>query len=154
MKSSTKKVLVLWFIIGMMYFTLEGCFHLFNKGGYANILMLPVGGLCGVLVGGINQYKKFYNLKIVYQSIIGCLIVTTVEFISGYILNIRLGLNIWDYSNLPLNYKGQICLLFSIIWFILMPLLIWLEDYLRWIFWHEGTPYSISQIYKEFITFK
>ena len=44
------KVLILWAIIGSMYFILEGIWHI-PSGGYANIIMLPIGGLCGIFAG-------------------------------------------------------------------------------------------------------
>ena len=147
------KVLFLWFIIGMIYFTVEGLWRI-PKGGYANIIMLPIGGLCGILIGGINQIPKFYNLKIYKQSLIGTIIVLTVEYILGFILNVIFKLNIWDYSNLKFNLNGQICLTYAVLWFILMPAAIWIEDYLRFIFWKEGCKYGLISIYKEFITFK
>ena len=43
-------------------------------------------------------------------------IVTGAELVTGMILNVWLGLGIWDYSGMPFNYKGQICLPFSILW--------------------------------------
>ena len=145
------KILAIWFILGTFYFTLEGIWRI-PKGGYANIVMLPIGGLCGICVGSINQIPKFYNMKVIYQSIIGALIVTFIEFISGLVLNCYLGLGIWDYSNLPFNILGQICLLFSLIWLSIMPLCIWLEDKIRYVLWNEGSNYSLKSIYVEFIT--
>ena len=57
--------------------------------------------------------------------------ITLYEFIAGTILNIVLGLNVWDYSNLPLNILGQICLPFSIIWYFLSIIGICLDDFLE-----------------------
>ncbi len=147
------KILSLWFVIGMIYFTAEGLWRI-PKGGYANIVMLPIGGLCGILVGGINQIPIFYNLKVWKQSLIGTVIVLTVEYISGFILNIIFKLNIWDYSNLKFNLNGQICLTYAVLWFVLMPTAIWIEDYLRFVFWKEGYKYGLINIYKEFVTFR
>lgn len=147
------KLLILWFILGMCYFTLEGLWRI-PKGGYANIIMLFIGGLCGLLIGSINQIPKFYNLAIWKQSFIGTIIALIVEYISGYILNIRLGLHIWDYSNLYFNINGQICLLYTVLWFLLIPTAIWLEDWLRYKLWDEGDYYSLVSIYKELITGK
>ena len=145
------KILAIWFILGTFYFTLEGIWRI-PKGGYANIVMLPIGGLCGICVGSINQIPKFYNMKVIYQSIIGAVITTIIEFISGLFLNCYLQLGIWDYSNLPFNILGQVCLPFSLIWFVIMPLCIWLEDKIRYVFWNEGSNYSLKSIYVEFIT--
>lgn len=151
--SKLLKVLLIWFILGMMYFTLEGIWRI-PKGGYANIVMLPIGGLCGLCVGSINQIPKFYNMKVVYQSIVGALIVTTIEFLSGLYLNVYLGLGIWDYSNLPFNILGQVCIPFSLIWLLIMPLCIWLEDRIRYVIWNEGSNYTLVSIYKEFFSWK
>lgn len=154
MKNSFKllKILIIWFILGMLYFTLEGIWRI-PKGGYANIIMLPIGGFCGLLVGSINQLPRFYDMKVIYQSLIGAGLVTLVEFLSGCFLNLYLNLGIWDYSNLPFNLLGQVCLLFSFIWLLIMPLCIWIEDKIRFVLFHEGYPYSLKSIYIEFITF-
>jgi uncharacterized membrane protein len=148
-----KKIIVIWIILGMIYMTLEGIYRI-REGGFVNIVMLPIGGLCGLIVGSINQIKKFYNMKIIYQSLIGACCTLFIEYISGYIFNIKLNLDIWDYSELPLNIHGQVCLLFGVIWFIIQPFAIWLEDYVRYILWREGVYYSLTQIYKDFFTVK
>ncbi len=147
------KILTIWFVLGMCYFTLEGIYRI-PKGGYANIVMLFIGGLCGLLVGSINQIPKFYKMTVWKQSIIGTVLTMIIEYISGYILNIRLGLDIWNYSDMKFNLDGQICLEFGIIWFLIMPTAIWLEDWIRWKFWKEGKQYRLGEIYLEFLTGK
>lgn len=147
------KALILWFCIGAIYFVMEGIWRI-PKGGYANIVMLPIGGLCGLVVGYINQIPKFYKLKVLYQSLIGAALTLCVEFMSGLVLNVWLGLEIWDYSHLPFNVMGQICLVYGILWVVLMPFAIWFEDTLRWGFWRERKPYSLIDIYRDFLTFK
>ena len=75
--------------------------------------------------------------------LIGACIVTFMEFISGYIINIKLGWQVWDYSNLPFNIMGQICLPFSIIWFFISLVAIVVDDYLRyWLFKEERPHYK------------
>lgn len=153
MRKRLWKILVIWVLLGMVYFTIEGIWRI-PKGGYANIVMLPIGGLCGLMVGGINQIPKFYKMKVIYQSLIGAALVTIIEFLSGLVLNIHLGLRIWDYSGMPLNIMGQVCLPFSILWFLIMPLCIWLEDRIRFRLWLEGKFYTLKSIYIEFFTCK
>ena len=64
-----------------------------------------------------------------------------VSFISiGLILNIWLHLGIWDYSHMPLNVLGQICLPFTLIWCILSLVAIILDDYIRFWFFNEEKP--------------
>ena len=147
------KILSIWFIFGMCYFTLEGIYRI-PKGGFANLIMLFIGGLCGVLIGSINQFPKFNNMAVWKQAAIGTVLTLIVEYASGYVLNIKLGLNIWNYSDMYFNIKGQICLEFALIWFLLMPIAIWLEDYIRFKFWEEGYEYSLKDIYIKFIRLK
>ena len=144
------KVLTIWFVLGMIYFVIEGLWRI-PKGGYANIVMLPIGGFCGLIVGSINQMPMFYKMVVWKQAVIGTVLTLIIEYITGYILNIKLGLEIWDYSNMALNLNGQICLEFGIIWFLIMPTAIWLEDWIRWKFWKEGELYSLKTIYFNFI---
>ncbi len=120
--------------------------------------MLPVYGLCFVAVGAINQIPAFYKLSMRLQALIGAVIVLIIELISGCILNIGFGLGIWDYSQMPLNVAGQICLLYGILWFLLMPLAIWLEDRLNMIRYkvvggeRPQWDYTLRAAYKELLT--
>jgi uncharacterized membrane protein len=143
-----KKLAILGFLMGMVYFTAEGFWR-----GWTNISMLFVGGLCCVLVGLLDEFPQ-NKLKIWQQCILGTLIILTIEFISGVILNIWLKLHIWDYSNTWGNIKGQICLPFAILWFILTPFAIWLDDFLRWKLFGEEKPSDIKHIYMQLIKLK
>ena len=147
------KILTIWFIIGMCYFVIEGIWRI-PKGGYANIVMLPIGGFCGLLIGSINQIPRFYNMSVFKQSIVGTVIVLIIEYISGYILNIKMGLDIWDYSNMYFNVNGQICIEFGLLWFLLIPAAVWLEDWIRFKFWGEGEEYGLKDVYGEFLGLK
>lgn len=153
MRIKAARILALWFLLGEQYFILEALYRAaFKHGESAHLAMLAVGGLCCVAVGCINQIPRFYNSPVWIQAAIGTAATLFIEFLSGYILNIRLGLGIWDYSSLPGNVAGQICAPFALIWFFLMPLAIWLEDFARFKLWGEGEPYTPGSIYKEFVT--
>lgn len=149
------KILIIWFILGMFYYVIEGLWRIPTNHGYASVWILPVGGLCGLAVGSINQIPKFYNLKIILQSLIGAIITLIIEFISGCIFNLWLGWNLWNYNDMWGNILGQITPLFGLFWLLLMPLAIWLEDKIRYVLFKETKwNYSIVNIYKDFITFK
>ncbi len=53
------------------------------------------------------------------RALTAALFFTTVELIAGCWLNLNLGLNLWDYSSLPLHFMGQICLSSTLVWFLL-----------------------------------
>ena len=118
------KNLVIFLIFGVSYVTLEILYR-----GHSDVSMFFVGGLCGLLIGLINEVTP--KMPILLQMLLGSVIVTCIEFVTGYILNIKLGLHIWDYSNLRFNILGQVSLLFSILWFLLSYVVIWLDDKIR-----------------------
>ena len=135
----------------MLYYTVEGIWRIGN-GGWANIVMLPIGGLCGVLVGSLHKIPRFYSMRVITQAFLGTCIVLTIELLTGIVLNRWLGLQIWDYTGQPGNIMGQICLPYGVLWFAIMPFTIWLEDRLRGSLGREGTPYSLGDIYKKLWT--
>lgn len=74
---------------------------------------------------GAIVLTSFYFISTNFQiplwgkCIIGMLIITGIELIFGIVFNILLKENVWDYSNVPFNFLGQICIPFSLIWFVL-----------------------------------
>lgn len=130
--------LILFGAGGIVYVGIETLWR-----GYSHWTMFIVGGLCFVLLGSINEYYS-YDMSLVRQMLIGACIVTMVEFLSGCIVNIWLGWNIWDYSDMPFNILGQICLPYTVLWFLLSGPAIILDDYLRyWWFGEEKPRYII-----------
>lgn len=128
------KTLILFLIGGMAYVCIELLFR-----GRSHWSMAVVGGLCFVMIGGLNNWFP-WEWSIVKQMVASAAIVTSVEFISGILLNLVLHWNIWDYSNMPFNVLGQICLPFTGIWFLLSFLAILLDDLLRWFLFQEKFP--------------
>lgn len=129
------KRIFLFIFMGTLYCLIELIWR-----GYTHISMFFVAGCCGLLIGEINEYLP-WNMGIIWQMLIGACIVTIAEFISGVILNIWLNLNVWDYSNMPYNLYGQICLPFALLWIILSGIGIVLDDYLRYWFFNEEKPH-------------
>ena len=85
--------------------------------GHSHPSMALVGGICFLLLYLMG--RTFPNMPLLIYCILGAMIISATELAAGEILNVRLGLNIWDYSELPLNFRGQICLLFSFFWSLL-----------------------------------
>lgn len=132
---TTIKYLVLFTIFGLIYYGIE-----IWARGYSHIAMIAVGGVCGVIVGLINEDFD-YDMPLLWQMFLGAFCITVVEFISGLILNVRLGLGIWDYSGKLLNLLGQICLENSVYWYFLSGVAIVLDDCIRWRFFEEDKPH-------------
>lgn len=115
------------------------CIELISRGR-THWTMFLVGGLCFIFCGIINEYFD-WDMLIWKQMLICTFGITIIEFISGCVINLKLGLNVWDYSNQPFNIKGQVCLLFSVFWFILSLVAIVIDDYLRYILFNEDKPH-------------
>ena len=133
------KFLALFLIGGAAYFGIECLWR-----GWSHWTMFILGGLCFVIIGGLNE---FYGWEMPFwkQCLIGAAVITALEFAVGMIVNKWLGWAIWDYSNLPLNICGQICLPFSLIWIALSGVAIVVDDYLRyWLFGEEKPHYNFK----------
>ena len=101
--------------------------------------MFILGGVCFILCGLVNEFFS-WDIPLIKQQVICSLIITLLEFVFGVILNIYLKQNIWDYSSIPFNVMGQICLPFTVVWFFLSIPAIMLDDYLRFLIWKEEKP--------------
>jgi uncharacterized membrane protein len=125
------KYLILFIVDGSVYVFMEMLFR-----GYSHISMFILGGICGIIIGGLNNWYS-WDMSIIKQMFISGIIITILEYITGYIVNIKLKLNVWDYSNMPFNIDGQICLPFSIGWVCISLIGIVLDDWLRYILFDE-----------------
>lgn len=98
--------------------------------GFTHWSMAPVGGLCTLLIYCIGHTRYSLCKKMLLCGV-G---ITVIEGIGGVIFNIVLGMHVWDYSMLPFNFYGQVCLLFTGIWIMLsypaMKLLLFLDRYI------------------------
>ena len=59
--------------------------------------MFLVGGICFILVGIINEITP--KMSLVRQMTLSAIIITVIEIIAWCILDIWLGMNIWDYTD-------------------------------------------------------
>lgn len=138
---------ILVVIGGITYLLLELLWR-----GHTHWTMFLVGGMCFFLIGAINEVIS-WNVSFLKQCLIGAVIVTIVEFIAGCIINLWLGLNVWDYSNIPGNILGQICPQYTLLWSIVAAGAIILDDYLRyWLFDEEYPCYFIFKKRKDINT--
>lgn len=134
------KSIFLFVFGGGIYCIIEMLFR-----GHTHFTMIFVGGVCFLMCGMLNEVIP-WEMPLPEQMIICAVNITAVEFIAGMILNVWLNLNVWDYSNMPLNIMGQICLPFSVAWFFLSAVGIIMDDYLRyWIFGEEKPHYTFRR---------
>lgn len=72
--------------------------------------MFAAGGLSFLLLGKIRETKLPGPVK----PVAGAGMITAVELATGLLVN--RDYHVWDYRDLPGNYRGQICLPFSLLW--------------------------------------
>lgn len=97
---------------GVLYYGLEILWR-----GYSHWTMALGGAVCFFLIYRINEHLRFLSLPL--RALLGAASITATEFLIGCICNLWLGWKIWDYSGLPYHILGQICLPFSLLWFLL-----------------------------------
>ena len=100
---------------GLAYCGIEVAFR-----GYTHRSMLAAGGLCFVLLCLLARSQ----IGLLPGAAIGGLAITAVEFATGVIVNLWLGLDVWDYSHRAFNLLGQVCLSYTLTWCLLSGLVI------------------------------
>ena len=102
--------------------------------------MFALGGICFVFLGLINEILS-WQMPLWMQVVIGAVGITTLEFLTGCIVNLWLGWGVWDYSNLPGNILGQICPQYMILWLPVSLAGIVLDDWIRYRAFGEERPH-------------
>lgn len=80
--------------------------------GFGAILLFAISNF------GIANLQLSETIKTIIILVIIGIALTLIELIAGLIFINGMHLKLWDYSNRWGNYKGIICPLFSLIWFI------------------------------------
>lgn len=122
-------------VMGAIYYWIEILWD-----GSSHWSMFVLGGVCGILIGLINEYKFTWDVPLWKQVLIGEVIVLPLEFVVGCIVNLWFKLDVWDYSGLPLNILGQTSLLFAFLFIPIILSAIFLDDYLRYWLFDGGKP--------------
>lgn len=132
MKKELFKNIILFFFFGGIYCGIEILWR-----GYTNWTMTIVGGIAGVLIGLLNE-RYMNKMSILSQCLIGMILITILEGCVGYIINIKFGWNVWDYSLMPGQFfYGQCCIPYSILWFLLSGVAIFADDWIRYLLFDD-----------------
>ena len=109
---------------GVVYYGIEVLYR-----GWSHFSMAICGALCFWIIYRFNE--KHPHLLLPVRALFGAAVITASELICGCIVNLWLGLGVWDYTQLPFNLWGQICLPFCILWFLLCIPVSWLSYFVR-----------------------
>ena len=110
---------VIYSIIG---FIIETLFGLVTKGVLESRKSFLYGPLCGIyglgaiiMIIALRRFNKNNYTLFVGGFIVGSIIEYSISLIGEELFQIKW----WDYSNMPFNINGRICVSFSIFWGIL-----------------------------------
>lgn len=136
MNTNTIKTLILFFTGFCLYITIEVLFR-----GYSYPAMGICAGISILLLDQINN-KISWDVDILWQGIIGSIIVTLFELIIGEYTKLSGLPAMWDYTNIPFNFDGVICLPFSLVWIVLSIIGIFIADAINYYIFDElPVPY-------------
>lgn len=110
--SAVGKYIALFLGGGIIYSLIEIIFR-----GYTHWSMTLTGGACLLIM--YIHYTRHPDESIVKKCFFGMCVITFFEFVVGCIVNLLLGWDVWDYSDMYLNVLGQICPAFCGAWFLL-----------------------------------
>ena len=116
------RIIIYFIIYSILGYVIETIFGLITKGvleSRKNFLYGPFCCIYGigalVVILGLQKFKK-NNYTIFFGGvIIGSIVEYLISLIGEFIFHIKW----WDYSNMPFNINGRICLAFSFLWGIL-----------------------------------
>lgn len=99
----------------LMGFFLYGFVEVTGRG-YTHWTMCITGGIVLTVIYTLSNRPA---ATLARTCLLGTAAITLIEFAVGVFDNLIMGWQVWDYSEIPLNILGQVCPLFSLLWFIL-----------------------------------
>lgn len=116
---SVWRILAYFIIYSVVGYIIETVFGIITKGVWESRQSFLYGPFCAIYGVGaaimimfLHGYSKKYNRLFLGGFIVGSI----VEYLVSWIGEMILGVKWWDYSDMPLNINGRICVYFSIFW--------------------------------------
>jgi uncharacterized membrane protein len=89
--------------------------------GHTHWTMVILGGTCFLTL--YILFNRLNEISLLEKCVIGAVVITCLEFITGCIVNLYFGMSVWNYSNMPFNLFGQISVVYSTLWgFLCIPI--------------------------------
>lgn len=118
MPKNIYEALWIFLIYAFLGWCAEVAFAAVDKGkfvnrGFLNGPVCPIYGF-GMLIVASCLWRFRHNFPLLFLG--SALLTTALEFITGFILEKFFNDKWWDYSDMPFNIKGYVCLKFSLLW--------------------------------------
>ena len=140
--------LLLWTWTGTTYFFVEVVFKTLR--GRPETISWTMLALAILLAIPLERFgaELPWDCPLWLQVLICGTAITAAELAAGLVLNICLGMAVWDYSSLPGNLWGQICPQFWALWCLLSLPMIVILDWLRYAVEGGETPHYTMRFYR------
>ena len=117
----------LFFLLSIFGWLWEGMLYLFKDDTYVNRGFLtgpwlPIYGIGGIMLELLFRRWRDRPIVTFVSSMVVC---SLLEYFAGWYLELTWGVKWWDYSEMPLNLHGRICLLGSLLFGLGGMLLVW-----------------------------
>lgn len=113
------RILAYFIIYSILGYVVETIFGIVTKGVWESRQGFLYGPFCAIYGVGatimiifLQYFSKNHNTLFIGGFIIGSITEYLVSLIGELILHVKW----WDYSNMPLNINGRVCVYFSIFW--------------------------------------
>lgn len=113
------RIMAYFIIYSVVGYIIETIFGIVTKGRWESRQSFLYGPFCAIYGLGavimiifLHKYSKKYNTLFIGGFVVGSI----VEYLVSWIGELMLGVKWWDYSDMPLNINGRICVYFSIFW--------------------------------------
>ena len=113
------RILAYFIIYSIVGYIIETLYGMITKGVWESRQSFLYGPFCGiyglgavVMILCLHKFPKKYNVLFIGGFIVGSI----VEYVVSWFGEVVLGVKWWDYSNMPLNINGRICVYFSVFW--------------------------------------
>ena len=116
-----------FFVYSFAGFLLETLFALFVQGEFVMRKCFLLSPLCPVYGLGaivIISFAGPFRQHPAAVFLIGLLAASVVEYFTDIFYREILGVTFWDYTDMPMNINGRVCLVFSLIWGVLSLVLV------------------------------
>ena len=116
---SVWRIMAYFVIYSVVGYIIETIFGIITKGVWESRQSFLYGPFCAIyglgasiMIMFLHKYSKNYTRLFIGGFIVGSI----VEYLVSWIGESLLGVKWWDYSDMPLNINGRICVYFSIFW--------------------------------------
>ena len=113
------RILAYFIIYSVLGYIIETIYGMITKGVWESRQSFLYGPFCGiyglgavVMIICLHKFPRKFNTLFIGGFIVGSI----VEYIVSFVGEMLLGVKWWDYSNMPLNINGRICVYFSVFW--------------------------------------